>query len=99
MKSHFQSSETTWISIGFAFVARGRAGSRRNELVQATPPRKKITRAGMDHVMSSMRPEWVNVGKYGARVLEALKRKAIRSMAIMTGMTIASIIASESNRI
>src|SRR5690349_6546184 len=99
MNSHYQSSETTWISRGFARPGRGRAGSSKNELVQARPPRKKITSAGMDQMMSSMRPEWVKVGQYGALVFEALKRNAIRTVATITGMTTASIIASESNRI
>src|SRR5215470_9003731 len=99
MKSHFQSSDTTWISSGLTRDASGRAGSSRNELVHATPPRKKMTSAGIDQVMSSMRPECVKVGQYGARLFEALKRKAITSVAMITGMTIASIIASASNRI
>jgi hypothetical protein len=41
----------------------------------------------------------VNVGQYGALVFEARKRNAIRSVATITGMTIASITASASNRI
>ena len=63
MNSHFQSSETPWISSGGVSDANGFAGSRSWDPIQATPPRRMIVRRGMDQTMSSMRPEYSKFGR------------------------------------
>ena len=55
--------------------------------------------AGIDHTINSRRPEYSQSGKCGARVLDERNQKATPSVATMVGMTMASMIPSESKRI
>src|SRR6185437_6272370 len=99
MKSHFQSSETTWTSSGAACEGRGCAGSRSWELIQAIPPRKMTTSAGIDQTTISTRPEYTKSGCRRARWLEARYHQATAMVAMIVGTTIASMITTESRRI
>ena len=58
-----------------------------------------MTSVGIAQTMSSSRPENAQSGKYVARVLVARNHQANPSVAMTTGTTIASMIASESMRI
>src|SRR6202789_2276687 len=98
MNNHFQSSETTWISSGFTREAIGRAGSSNWDPIQAMPPRKKTTSAGIDQTMSSTRPEEVKSGRRRARVFESRNHQANANIARIVGTTIASMITSASSR-
>src|SRR5580658_5020503 len=98
MNSHFQSSETTWISTGAAFDSSGRNGSRAWEPNQAMPPRNVITSAGIAQTINSIWPENDQYGRYVARSFVARNHQAKPSVAAMTGTTITSMIASESMR-
>ena len=57
MKSHFQSSDMTWMSTGVSRSDNGFAGSSSCEPIQATPPSRMITIAGIAQTTSSMAPE------------------------------------------
>ncbi len=62
MNSHFQSSDTAWISSGSrrgedGWASTGSAGSSAYDPSHATPPSRMITMAGIDQTTSSMAPE------------------------------------------
>src|ERR1700675_3317813 len=99
MNSHFQSSETTWTVTGVALELIGLRGSRSWAPTQATPPTRSTVMAGIDPTSSSRRPEYSKSGKYAAREFDARNQKATAKVARIVGMTIASMIPSELNRI
>src|SRR5439155_784781 len=72
MNSHFQSSATTWISIGGTLETIGLGGSRSWLEIHAMPPRNMMTSAGIAHTTSSIGPEYWKVGRYCARLDLAL---------------------------
>src|ERR1700733_1030220 len=84
---------------GFADDAIGLRGSRSCALIQPMPPTRSTVMAGMDQTIISMRPEYSQSGKCGARALDERNQKATPSVATMVGMTMASMIPSESKRI
>ncbi len=98
MNSHFQSIDTTWTFSGLMVLAeaRGWAGSSWCEPIQITPPRNMITRVGMAQTTSSRRPEKFHSGRYRALVLEARNHQAKATVAIIVGMTMASMITRAS---
>src|SRR5947208_16801847 len=55
--------------------------------------------AGIDQTSISRRPEYVKLGRYRARSLDARNQKATPSVARITGITIASMMPSALNRI
>src|SRR5260221_9648559 len=99
INSHFQSSEMTWTSSGVTAASIGRGGSSSWELIQAMPPRKMITSAGIDQTIISIRPEYSHSGRYRSRGLLARNHQAKPIVSKITGMTTASMIAVASNRI
>src|SRR6478609_1705810 len=99
MNSHFQSSETTWTVTGVTDELIGLRGSRSREPTHATPPTRSTVMAGMDQTSSSRRPEYSKSGKYAAREFDARNQKATASVARIVGITIASMMPSELNRI
>src|SRR6516164_5610358 len=98
MKSHRQSSDTTSTSSGGVADSSGLGGSSSCELIQAIPPRNRITSAGMDQVISSILPEYSQSGRYVARGLSARNHHANTSVRMMTGMMTASMMAVASLR-
>src|ERR1700733_7855561 len=98
MKGHFQSSDTTWTSSGGAFDGSGLAGSRSCELIHATPPRSMIVSRGMAQTIISSWPEYVKSGRWRALVFDLRYHHGQPSVATSVGMTIASMMASESIR-
>src|ERR1700730_8542623 len=99
MNSHFQSSETTWTLSGLAVELIGLCGSRSCAPIQATPPTNSTVIAGIDQTSSSRRPEYSKSGRYTARVLDERNQKATPRVARIVGITIASMMPSELNRI
>src|SRR6266480_6742338 len=99
MNSHFQSSETTWTVTGVALELIGLRGSRSWAPTHATPPTRSTVMAGIDQTSSSRRPEYSKSGKYAAREFDARNQKATASVARIVGITIASMMPSELNRI
>src|SRR5262250_1979935 len=97
MNNHFQSSETTWTLSGLTVEVIGLGGSRSYEPTQATPPTRSTVMIGIDQTSISRRPEYLNSGKYSARVFEERNQKATASVAMIVGMTIASMMPSELN--
>src|SRR5467141_3969684 len=55
--------------------------------------------AGIDQTSSSRRPEYSKSGKKAARLFDARNQKATASVARIVGITIASMMPSELNRI
>src|ERR1700726_2923842 len=55
--------------------------------------------AGIDQTSNSRRPEYEKFGRYRARSFDARNQKATPSIARITGITIASMMPSEFNRI
>src|SRR5882672_12943506 len=99
MNSHFQSSATTSTSSGLVFELNGFAGSSSCELIQAMLPKKSTTSAGMDQTLFRSRPDSAQCGAYVARALPARYHQANPRMQRIVGTTIASMMASELNRI
>src|SRR3984957_20605197 len=99
MNSHFQSSETTCTRTGFTVDAIGFRGLRSWDPTQATPPTRNTVIAGIDQTSISRRPEYAKFGRYRARSFDARNQKATPSVATITGITIASMMPSEFNRI
>src|ERR1700750_2910967 len=99
MNSHFQSSETTWTVTGVTLELIGLRGSRSWAPTQATRPTSRTVMAGIDQTSSSRRPEYSKSGKYAARQFDARNQKATASVTRIVGITIASMIPSELNRI
>src|SRR5216684_3219248 len=99
MNSHFQSSEATWTRSGFTVDAIGLRGLRSCAPTHATPPTRNTVMAGIDQTSSSRRPEYVNSGWYRARQFDERNQKATPSVARIVGITIASMMPSELNRI
>src|SRR5215475_5939101 len=97
MNSHFQSSETTWILTGFSADAIALGGSRSYVLTQATPPTRITVMIGIDQTSSSSRPEYSKSGRWRARLLDARNQYAVPTVAIIVGITIASMMAVELN--
>src|SRR5882724_3286415 len=99
MKSHFQSSEATWTRSGFTVDTIGLRGFKSCELTHATPPTRNTVMAGIDQTSISRRPEYLKFGRYRARSFDARNQKATPSIAMITGITIASMMPSALNRI
>src|SRR5258705_11204724 len=99
MNSHFQSSETTSTLTGCTAEASGLLGSRSWLPIQAIPPSRTTVRAGTDQMTSSIAPEYSQSGRYWAFLFPRQNQQAKATLEIITGMTIASMIASELNRI
>src|SRR3984885_6332123 len=98
MKSHLQSSDTTSTSIGRFGDTIGRAGSRLCDPIHATPPRKRTTSAGIAQTSTSSFPEYAQVGRYVAALLEARNHQAKKRVASMVGTTMTSIMPRASRR-
>src|SRR5215468_2643210 len=99
MNNHFQSSETAWTLTGLTDEAIGLGGSRSYEPIQATIPVSSTVISGIDQTNISMRPESVKSGRYVARLFDARNQKAIPSVAMTTGITIASMMPVALKRI
>src|ERR1700753_2583916 len=95
MKSHFQSSETTWISSGGRVetdLSRALGGSSSGAAMQATPPRNRVMSAGMVQVTNSRRPEYCQSGVRRARGLVLRNHHAKAMVQQITGMITASMM-------
>jgi hypothetical protein len=57
-----------------------------------------MTSVGIDHTISSIRPEYAQSFRYRALVLDARYHQANASVAIMVGTTIASMMTSAFSR-
>src|SRR5580692_5693520 len=99
MNSHFQSSEATWTRRGFTVDAIGLRGLKSCAPTHATPPTRNTVMAGIDQTSISRRPEYAKSGRYRARSFDARNQNATPSVATITGITIASMMPSEFNRI
>src|ERR1700742_2280574 len=99
MNSHFQSSEATWTRSGFTVDTIGLRGLKSCEPTHATPPTRNTVMAGIDQTSNSSRPEYAKSGRYRARSFDARNQKATPSVVTITGITIASMMPSELNRI
>src|ERR1700722_11396027 len=99
MNSHFQSSEATWTRRGLTVDAIGLRGLKSCAPTHATPPTRNTVMAGIDQTSISRRPEYAKFGRYRARSFDARNQKATPSVARITGITIASMMPSEFNRI
>src|SRR5260370_22332375 len=99
MNIHFQSSEATWTRRGFTVDAIGLRGLKSCQPTHATPPTRNTVMAGIDQTSISRRPEYVKFGRYRARSFDARNQKATPSVARITGITIASMMPRELNRI
>src|SRR6185437_1016018 len=92
MNSHFQSSDTTWISIGLAVAeASGLGGSRSWLEIHTMPPRNTTISAGIDQTTSSTGPEYSQSGMWRARVLPARNHQAKPRVSTITGTSTASM--------
>ena len=81
--------------IGRCREASGRCGSSSWLATQPMPPRKMMTSNGTDQTRSSSFPEYAQSGRYLARVLDARNHQAKATVAMITGTTMPSMIASE----
>src|SRR3984957_4249934 len=99
MNSHFQSSEATWTRSGFTVDAIGLRGLKSCAPTHATPPTRNTVMAGIDQTSISRRPEYAKSGRYRARSFDARNQNATPHVARITGITIASMMPSEFNRI
>src|ERR1700736_6125015 len=99
MKTHRQSTDTTWTSRGGALDFRGAGGSRSCAPIQAMPPRKRMTSAGIDQTIISIRPEYSHSGRYRARELPDRNHQAKQNVSRMTGTPTASMMAVASSNI
>src|SRR6478672_11533936 len=84
---------------GVAGEATGLRGSRSCDPIQATPPTRSTVIVGIDQTSSSRRPEYVKSGLKRARRLDERNQNAKANVARIVGITIASMIPSELNRI
>src|ERR1700688_1875845 len=99
MNSHFQSSEATWTRRGFTVDTIGLRGLTSCAPTHATPPTRNTVMAGIDQTSISRRPEYAKSGRYRACSFDARNQNATPSVARITGITIASMMPSEFNRI
>src|SRR4051812_16204617 len=91
MNSHFQSSDTTSISIGLTLESIGRYGSSSCVVFQVRMPSTRMIAHGMLQTTASMRCEYDQLGVYVAEVLDARYFQANHSVRMITGTTTISI--------
>src|SRR4051812_28288166 len=95
MNSHFQSSDTTSMVIGFTLDSSGRNGSSSCVVFQVMVPSTRMMAMGTAHTTASIRWEYDQLGMYWAEVFEARYFHANTSVSTMTGITTMSISSVE----